>query len=180
MSKIIGVTVRTREQLTNMNVQLVDALKYEINRRRGKRIPIIYQYLHNPNVPLVVDRDNTIGYIDNIRKDKDGNIVADLEMLNLLKIASNYQGIIDNIAASFKPNEKRITIDAFIIYDKVAKEEILQRKKERQTSMENRLAKPGEIPFMVSSDSNEAVHSITDKLMVEFNKRMSEEQSDNR
>lgn len=187
--KTFGVTIRTEEQLKKMNPQLVEAIKNSI-RNEGKPIPVVYQYLHKPGEELVIDSDNTIGKVTNMRFDGKGDVVGDIEIMNILKIAANFQGTVDNIVASVKPigntGRTKLTVDGLIVYDKVAKEEILRKKREQQVLAESdfceRLAKPGEIPIMPAVAEGDMsmtkLKDVSEKLIDEFKQRVA--QSDNK
>ena len=181
MKSSIVTTIRTSEQMSKMDSRLVEALK-NATSEKGRKIPVVYQYLHRPNEPLVVDVDNTMGEISNIRYNEDGNIVGDFHIINILKIASNFQGVIDNIAASPKPssgkNPYKFTLDACIVYDRVAKEEILRKKQEARNRISGRMAKPGEVPIVASGYGMPTLKEISEKLVDEFEKQVSE-QTDN-
>lgn len=171
-----SVTIRTKHQLEHMpqglQVAIAEALK-----DRDRSYPVVYQYLHNPKEPLIVDADNTMGHLTNIQKNKHGDIVGDLSIILILKVASHFQGVIDNIAASYAAGTGVPTIDAFIIYDSIAKAEILRKKKEAEDDLNARLAKPGEIPFVASDDGID-MKEITGKLIREFEKVIGEQQED--
>lgn len=159
------VIIRTKEQLTNMNHVLVNALNNLA--KSNKEIPIIYQYLHNPNEEVIVDVDNTIGTARNIIIDGKGDIVCNVKIRDLMKIASNYQGVIDNILATMNPNNNECEVNAFIIYDKFAKQEIMDRKKLMQNNSD--LARPGDIPF-VSEYGADMLKEVSETLLEEYKK----------
>ena len=182
--KTFGLVIRAEKQLKNMDSRLVEALKNSIGENY-KAIPVVCQYLHKPGEELVVDSDNTIGKVTNIRFNGKGDVVGDFEIMNILKIATNFQGTVDNIAASAKPNGKgdpKFAVDALIIYDKLAKEEILRKKRDMERQlMESdfctRLAKPGEIPIVPSATGKASVAElldVTEKLVDEFKNRVAQ------
>ena len=70
------------------------------------------------------------------------------------------------MAASFHQDSKHIEIDAFIIYDKVAKNEIRVNRENQQNKI-GALSKVGEIPIM-SQNSAETMREISEKLMKEY------------
>lgn len=164
------VIIRTAKKFESMNEMLIEAINNLIKSK--KEIPLIYEYLHNPNKELIIDSDNKIGTISNVRKDKKGNIIGDVAIYNILKLANNYQGCIDNLTASYHPDTKQIEIDAFIIYDKTAKENI--KSKRNQISD---LSKPGEAALM-SEYGPEMMKDISDALIEEYNKLVSTKQID--
>ena len=157
--------IRTESQLKKMNPSLQDAISFFFNYPH-KKVPLIYQYLHNPTKELVIDCDNRVGTITNVRRNKKGDIVGDVTINDILKIASNFVGEVDNMAASFHEDSKRIEIDAFIIYDKVAKNEIRVNRENQQNKI-GALSKVGEIPIM-SQNSAETMREISEKLMKEY------------
>lgn len=153
-----------------MDERLVSAL---ISLDHSKReIPLAYQYLHNPNKEFIVDCDNRIGTISNIRKNTEGDIIGDVKLMSILKLASNYTGTVDNMVASFDAETNRAKIDAFIVYDKHAKDEIVSKNLRRVVDV-NKLAKSGEIPIMSSVDSN-MMKEMSEKLLSEYEDMMKE------
>lgn len=170
----LTVKIRTKMQESKMNPTLRDALSF-LMKNPHKEIPLVYQYLHNPNVELVIDSDNRIGTITNVRRDKDGDIVGDVSINNILKLASNFVGVIDNVAASIHPNTNRIEVDAFIIYDKAAKDEIRIKRDFQRRKMAS-LAKAGEIPIM-SSNGADTLREVSEKLMKEYENMIMEQDS---
>jgi hypothetical protein len=177
---IEGVVIRTANQQKKMNQELVRALHGA--NKNSKGIPVVYQYLHNPNEPLIVDSDNTMGYVYNVRRNHRGDVIGDVEIMQLLRIAVNWQGVIDNIAASPKQEQNnQYTVDAFIVYDIAAKARI-DKKREEQKLVHpmgvNRLAVAGEIPFMPSADDNSFIKEASEKLTEEY-KNCFAKQTDN-
>ena len=162
---MITAMIRTESQLKKMNPSLQDAISFLL-KNPHKKVPLIYQYLHNPTKELVIDCDNRVGTITNVRRNKIGDIVGDVTINDILKIASNFVGEVDNMAASFHEDSKRIEIDAFIIYDKVAKNEIRVNRENQQNKI-GALSKVGEIPIM-SQNSAETMREISEKLMKEY------------
>jgi hypothetical protein len=173
---IEGVVVRTANQQKKMSRELLQALTNACKSNKG--LPIIYQYLHNPKEELIVDSDNTMGYVRNVHRNHKGDIIADVEIMQLLRISSNWQGVIDNIAASPKPNQNNIiTVDAFIVYDAEAKSEIDKRNEEKRLAdpLEGRLAKPGVVPFMSSGNDDTNIKEISEKLIDDYKKRVAQQ-----
>ena len=157
--KLNAVVIRTKEQLLSMNEYLVKGLK---SLKKTDEIPLIYNYLHNPKNELVVDSNNRIGMVTNIRKNSRGDIIGDVIISNILKLASNFVGVIDNIAASIEPSTNNIKINAFIIYDVEAKNKVTEIKKKS-----NSIAKLGEIPLMSNVDQD-MMKEISDTLLNEY------------
>ena len=163
-----GVVIRNNAKMQMMDKLLLDGL--ELLTLKKSEVPLVYTYLHNPNKEFIIDGDNKIGKVFNIRKTKNG-IVGDVELLSILKLASNYTGVIDNMMAEINPHTKKIEIKAFIIYDKIAKEDIVRKRNQSLDTLNQRLAKPGEIPF-VSSYDNFDLSKINDELVKEYQKLM--------
>lgn len=164
------VTIRTKEQMENMDERLVSALKsLETDNRE---IPLAYQYLHNPNKEFIVDSDNRIGTVTNIRKSDNGDIVGAVNIISILKIASNFTGTIDNMVATLDPKANHVKIDAFIIYDKHAKDEIISKNVRRVVSPD-RLARAGEIPIM-SNMGADVMQEVSKTLLSEYESMMKE------
>jgi hypothetical protein len=129
-----------------MNPALVSAL--EECRVKGLRVPIVYQYLHNPNKQLEITQDNLVGYVSNIHyvtKGEDSLLIGDVEIDDLLRVAVNFEGKVDNMMAEADADGKSVHIKAFIIYNKIAKD-IINKKKEDEIN--KRLPRPGEIPYV--------------------------------
>lgn len=166
------IIIRSLEQQSKMKPEILQALKSLFNT--NKTIPIVYQRLHKPGAPLIIDSDNKIGEMTNIRKENNGDIVGDVTVYNVLKLANNFDGAIDNIAASLNAKTGKARLDAFIIYDKVAKDEIRLLK----SMNANGLAKEGEIP-LESSVKQEDLMAITDELMEEYRKLVASQQKSN-
>ena len=168
---VIGnIVIRDISQLCSMDNRLADALKNLTFKKQT--IPLVYQYLHNPNKTFIIDIDNTIGKVFNIRRSSNG-IIADIQLNDVLTYASNFTGKIDNMMADFNPNTNEIEIKAFIVYDKVGKENCIKQKTQ---SLNKQLPKPGEIPFMPSKD-NLDMKCISEELINEYNKFISSQNS---
>lgn len=166
------IVIRSKKEQSKMNPEILQSLKSEFHS--DKKIPIIYQRLHNPNEPLVIDSDNKIGQISNTRQSSNGDIIGDIQIFNVLKLANNFEGTIDNIAASLNLDTGKVNLDAFIIYDKVAKDELRLRKATKGFD----LAKEGEIP-LESNIKQEDLVAINDKLMEEYRKLVESQQDGN-
>lgn len=162
-----NVIIRTKEQLKVMNEHLREALYNKT--RSSEPTPLIYQYLHNPKNEFIVDNDNTIGSIVNIRKNKNGDIVGDVNINSILKLANNYQGCIDNMMGLFNPDTSKFEIVAFVVYDKAAKELIDNKPKNA--------VKPGVIPFMSGVDPV-TMKEVSETIMGEYKKLVDSEQID--
>ena len=171
----LTVTIRTKEQEKKMNQLLQNALSI-LMRNPHKEIPLVYQYLHNPNAELIIDADNRVGTITNVRRNRAGDIIGDVAINNILKIASNFVGEIDNMAASNHPDTRRVEIDAFIIYDKTAKDEIRVRKQNVLNGRMDAFAKSGEIPIM-SRNGVDTMREISEKLVKEYENMTAEQHS---
>ncbi len=159
------VVIRTNRQLKSMNLAIVKALEDAAGMKKG-RIPVIYQYLHKPGTPTIVDDTNIIGYITNIKKEKNGDIVGDIGIISLMKLAIHYQGVIDNICVSIDPSTKATKIDCFIVYDRSAKSEIDRLREEKKNP---RVFKRGEIPFVDDGVGKQmALKKITEEIEKEL------------
>lgn len=152
--KLEAVIIRTFDQIRMMDENLVKGLT---SIKPFDKIPLIYNYLHNPNNELVIDNSNRIGTVTNVRVNDKGDIVGDIDILDILKLASNFEGVIDNIAASINPTNGEVTVNAFIIYDIVAKNKIKEGKR----------LKHGEIPLMSTTDP-EMMKEVSEKLVEEY------------
>lgn len=171
--KLKEIVIRSKEQMDSMQKEVRDAL-YHLVKQNNMSVPVVYQYLHKPGVELTVTTDNTMGMMSNIRM-KDGAVVGDIEIYDILKIASNFTGVIDNFAISQNnkiPNKPVYAFDAFIIYDKVAKERILQRKR----NTEERLAMPGNVPLVSGEDAGIALQRATKEILADFERRFGKQQ----
>lgn len=174
-----NVVVRSVKQQRKMNKNVLDGLILAC--KRNKPIPIVYQYLHNPNEPLIVDADNTIGKAYYLNCVPGGDIVASVEINQMLRLSVNWQGVIDNIAVSFHSDigkKGAFMIDAFIIYDAEAKAAIDKKKENTVVSLNRQLAKPGVVPFVSSGDNNAIIKDATNTILEEF-KKQSVKQADN-
>lgn len=174
--KLNNIVIRSKKQMESMQKEIRDALYYLV-RKDNMSVPVVYQYLHKPGVELVVTPENTMGVMTNIRME-DGAIIGDIEIYDILKIASNFTGVIDNFAISRHSrdsNKPVYAFDALIIYDKVAKERILQRKR----NMEERLAAPGSVPLVSGDDTGIALQKATKEILADFERRFKNEQSSN-
>jgi len=179
------VIIRTATQIKHMNPHIVRALNEAIKHDKVD-IPVVYQYLHRPGVPFVATMENTIGKITKISKSFNGDYVGTIRLISLVKLASNYMGVIDNIAVSMIQGISQVKIDGFIIYDKTAKLQIMNKEKNVQSKQDGAVVIPrgpkaGEIPFAMSSstEASELMKEASKLLIDEFNKKMSEdEQSD--
>lgn len=170
--KLKGIVIRSKKQMDSMQEPLVHALK-QLIKQTNISVPVVYQYLHKPGVELSVTTDNTMGSMTNIRM-KEGAIIGDIEIYDILKIASNFTGVIDNLAVTSQQTGKGTTykVDAFIVYDKVAKERILQKKK----NMEERLAMPGSVPLISGEEKSVAIKDATKAILADFERRFANEQ----
>lgn len=183
MANIAGLKIRTKEQLKTMNPRIEEAVRNSI--RDGRAIPLVYQYLHKPGKELIINSDNTIGKVTNIRYDEHGDLVGDVEIIDILKIASNFVGVVDNLMASPKPMHSerdgyRLTLDGLIVYDKFAKDDILARKRRMlESDFAGRLARPGEIPIMPTSSDKLTMREVTNKLVDEFKNRVEKQEHNN-
>jgi hypothetical protein len=176
-----NVVIRSAKQQKTMNKDVLTALLRAC--KRNKSIPIIYQYLHNPKEQLVVDSDNKMGEAYNIRRIANGDITATVYIDQMLKVSLNWHGIIDNIGATISAEHYGIpVVNAFIVYDTEAKKAIDKKNAEKKSEgvalLNKQLAKPGQVPFVTSGDSNSFMKDASENIMREFNKRMSE-QADN-
>lgn len=171
---MITITIRTKEQEQKMNPSLQDALS-NLLKNPKREIPLVYQYLHNPNAELIIDSDNRIGTITNVRRSRDLDIIGDVSINSILKLASNFDGEVDNMMASYHQKTSRIEIDAFIIYNKMAKEEI-QIKKKYQENRINSLSKSGEIPIM-SHNGTDVMKEVSETLLKEYENMINEQNS---
>lgn len=155
-----------------MQEPLIYALK-QLVKQNNISVPVVYQYLHKPGVELTVTTDNTMGTISNIRM-KNGAFIGDIEIYDILKIATNFTGVIDNLAVTSQQSSGKTTykVDAFIIYDKIAKERILQKKK----NMEERLAMPGNIPLISGEETSVAIKDATKAILADFEQRFADKQ----
>lgn len=170
-----GVVIRSKEQMTTMQKELRDAL-LQIVKQDNLSVPVVYQYLHKPGVEISATTENTMGMMRNIRM-KDDAIVGDIEIYNILKIASNFTGVIDNLAVSASMRNTKSTkpaykLEALIVYDKVAKERILQKRK----NMEERLAMPGNVPLISGEEKGVAIQNATKEILADFERRFAKEQ----
>ena len=170
---LTDVMIRTSDQVLSMDSRLVDALNY--STKKNDKIPLVYRYLHNPNEEFIVDETNKIGNISNIRKTSKGYI-GDVEIHDIIKLAINYQGTIDNLLVTYNTNIGRFEVNAFIIYDKIAKSECDKRKKDRLNNINRRLPRPGEVPFSSSYD-NIDVKRACEALIEEYNKHMASQEN---
>lgn len=170
--KLKGIVIRSKEQMSSMQEPLVYALK-QLIKQNNFSIPVVYQYLHKPGVELSVTTDNTMGMMTNFRMKNDA-VMGDIEIYDILKIASNFTGIIDNLAVTTQQSGKGTTykVEAFIVYDKVAKERILQKKK----NMEERLAMPGNVPLISGEEKSVAIKNATKEILADFERRFANEQ----
>lgn len=154
-----NIIIRSKDQLNKMNKALTDAL-YETTKFSGTKIPLIYQYLHNPNSKVYVDETNSIGFITNIRKDKMGNIAGNIIINNpLSSLSTHFTGIIDNMVVVPNSNGSGHKILAFIIYDKGAKQTIDNKSQV--------YSKVGQIPDMMGI-SNEKMKEISNEILKEY------------
>ena len=163
------VVIRTREQLHKMNPDIVGGLMNLTHTDR--HTPMIYQYLHSREKSVEIKPDITIGEIYNVRKDKNGNIIGDVKLFFMNRLSVNYQHTIDNLIASIHPETNSIEVDAFIVYDKEAKELVRERRRSAASP------KPGRIP-LVSGIDPVTMKEITDTLVEEYNKLVEGQQSD--
>ena len=161
------IVIRSKEQLKNMNPVIIEALQNA--QKFHKEIPLIYQYLHNPNKPLIVDNENKIGMVTNIHKSTYGDYVGTVSIQNILALASNFDHTIDNLGVSNHSDTGRFEVDAFIIYDKHAKNDVKVRN-EKLESLSN-IPKTGEIPIM-SQHNPKMMKEIADQLVDEYKKLM--------
>lgn len=134
--KYQNIIVRKKEQLVSMNPEIVSTLKTAC--RKQESCSLIYQPLQSKEATkdLVIDSSNRIGTIYNLRLDKEENVICDLEVFDLMKLASNFNGVIDNlIIQKVLPNKSsnhyRLKIVAFVIYDVELKEKIDNQLKQR-------------------------------------------------
>lgn len=165
----LTITIRTRDREKTMNPALQDALS-NLLKDPKKEVPLVYQYLHNPKEGLVVDSDNKIGIVTNVRRDSHWNIIGDVVINDILRLASNFVGEIDNMAASFNKVTHECNIDAFIIYDITAKNMVDERRSKQSIS----LAKYGEIPIMSQSDPD-MMKEISKELIKEYENMMGQQ-----
>jgi hypothetical protein len=174
-----NVVVRSVNQQRKMNKNVLDGLVLAC--KRNEPIPIVYQYLHNPNRPFRVDEDNTIGKAYYLNCVPGGDIVASVEINQMLRLSVNWQGVIDNVAVSYHPEigkKGAFMVDAFIIYDAEAKAAIDKKKENTVASLNQKLAKPGVVPFVSSSDNDAFMKNAADTILKEF-KKQAEKQADN-
>lgn len=180
-----SVIIRTATQIRAMNPHIVKALDAVVDKK-DISIPVVYQYLHRPGVQFLATSDNTIGKIVYVTKDFKGDYIGTIHLMSLLKLASNYMGVIDNIAVSINQATNQVSLDGFIVYDKSAKLKIA-KKKNLDIDMPNddlsmiHGPRAGEIPFALSSttETSELMKEASKLLIDEFNKKVAdEEQSD--
>lgn len=160
----VNISIRTKKQMNKMDARLVDALHHLL--QESVEIPLVYQYLHNPKKEFIIDSDNRIGTVKNITKMENGDIVGDVSIKNILKIASNFNGVIDNMVATVNPKTNSMEIIAFIIYDKHAKEEIVSKNVRRFVDA-TKLPKSGEIPIMTQY-GNDMMKEVSKTLISEY------------
>lgn len=177
--KLSAIVIRSKEQLSFMQKEVRDALLYLV-KQDNMSVPVIYQYLHKPGVGVDVTVNNTMGMMTNIRM-RNGAIIGDVEIYDLLSIASNFTGVIDNFAITCYRKEEghyrgtqhmAYKFDAFIIYDKTAKERVLRNKK----NMEERLAMPGVVPLMSDEDAGVALKKASEEILEDFRRRFGDKQ----
>lgn len=164
------VIIKTVGRLNKTNPIIVNALMDSINQER--RIPMVYQLSHTE--PFELKSNEIVGEIYNIRKDKCGNVIGDVELYPTTHFAYHYQNTIDNIVVSNNPNNGEPNIDAFIIYDRRTKEATETRKR-----ISNDLQKAGNIPFMSSPGGPGMLKEISDTLIKEYEKLVSLQQEVN-
>ena len=164
------VIIKTRDQLKKSNEPVVSAINKLLTQ--NKRIPLVYQYLHT--TPFVLEPNNIIGDVYNIRKDKNGNVIGDVKLYPISNHAHHYQNTIDNILVVNNPKNGDYEVNVFIVYDKDAKRELIEKRKRAA----NDLPKPGNIPFM-SQYGPELMKQITETLTEEYEKLLVGQQKDN-
>lgn len=164
------VIIKTRDQLKKSNESIVSAINKLL--MQNKRIPLVYQYLHT--TPFVLDPSNIIGDVYNVRKDKNGNVIGDVKLYPISNHAHHYQNTIDNILVVDNPKNGEFEVNVFIVYDKEAKRELI----EKRNHAANGLPKSGSIPFM-SPYGPELMKEITETLTEEYEKLVAGQQKDN-
>lgn len=106
---------------------------------KNTEIPIYYQYCQETQSSGLVSDDNMfIGKAKEIRENPDGDIVCTVIINDVLKLASHFQGVIDNFKVSIAPDEygnMKPKLLQLIIYDKDFKkavdEKMAKAKKDR-------------------------------------------------
>jgi hypothetical protein len=160
----------------NLSNELRHIIDYDKNINSDTRIPLIYQYLHSKDKYVDVSSGNTVGEVYNIRENIKGDIIGDVKLYPMTRLSGNFQGTIDNLMADYNPITKSTNIKAFIIYDKEAKQRIIDKKSENKASEVS--IKSGEIPLASNLD-NIKMKDITDKLLEEYEKLVANKQNDN-
>ena len=118
--------IRKKDELVNIRKEIVTALNTLVGHKDIK-INIVYEYLHTRNgASASSGSDCIIGYVDNIQLSSNGDIVGDFHINDLLKLANNFTGSIDNIVCGVVDIKGKINymISNFVIYDRFAKEVI--------------------------------------------------------
>lgn len=151
---------------------------------KNTEIPIYYQYCQETQSSGLVSDDNMfIGKAKEIRENPDGDIVCTVIINDVLKLASHFQGVIDNFKVSIAPDEygnMKPKLLQLIIYDKDFKkavdEKMAKAKKDRAlVPVEGDIApiRDGENPLK-SKDVRDAIEADLNQFR-DTHKKESEE-----
>lgn len=169
-----SVIIRDKEHFSSMNKVLKDAIKNSMR----KTIPLVYQYLHNPDIEFYVDDDNKLGEVSNLRFDNKGNLIGDILLYDMLHLAIHYQGGVDNIFASINQKTKKPEVYGFVIYDKFAKS-VIDDKNKNKSNNDTFEIRPGNVPI-VSNIDNVKLQEVCEEIIEEYKKLTSSEQMTNK
>ena len=169
--------IKNKNAMSQIHPIIERAIKSAI--RHNLEIPLVYQYIQESGGHVYPDENNTIGKVSNLRIGHGGNLLGTIEIYYGNPDSVNFDDVIDNIAVSVDQETSKATVDAFIVYNKEKKAEIIKKrmlkKKEKMTTNQNQfVAKQYETPLMVSASSQQDMMKKVSKILIdEFNKKVS-------
>ena len=135
------IVIKTKEQLKQSKSEVRSALEVEVSiGTKEKKYALMYKYLGSskPSKELGMNESDAIGYVTDIRRSDNGDIVGTVCINDFMKKSEHFQGIIDNIVVGYLPPNKNKrcypTIQMFVIYDKYAKAIIDEKNKAKAHS----------------------------------------------
>lgn len=171
MGKITQVIIKSAEKVKSTHPLILKALDKAKNKK--DEIPLVYEFIHVEGDRIYPNETNTIGKVSRIRIGAGGAYIGTVELFDENENVNQFDGVIDNIGVSVDPNTNYYDIDAFIIYNREKKAEVLKQKHLRKLSTQPNgfLLRQGQIPFMeADADKQKFIKDASKALIEEFNR----------
>lgn len=137
-----NIRIRSMEELESARPEIKKALLSEAANPVKKEFPLVYQYLGGATVQTQynINPSDVIGTVNNIRSDGTA-IVCDITTTDVVRKASNFTGVVDNVVVGVSGHPSKKKGDALlpelisvVVYDKFAKSVIDQKNQDSNRS----------------------------------------------